>query len=610
MAKGRKSACGPRNNFCSNKRFFRELNGSGNITPPWPPIETGYEYVAEYKNLAHSMTERDGNVIFETAGKIRCIGGWNPAKPGTGWGAYDSTNQQWETSDGGVNWTQIANAPWNPRHNFAHGFTSDGRFWIWGGDGIFGNQTDVWTYDSVNGWVQITADWGLVAGTRISHSFCIHDDYLYLIGGSILDCVRSNDGITWEKMSDLPAALVTANYSNGYACSHRGYIYVLGGDSGGQLKVFRTATGATWEQLPDLAAEFNITTYWCRLFSWADRLWYFAGTGSSGNQRGIWMSDDDGQTWNKHYSFFMLPTHAQGVNTFGSDLYQIAGNSSRSSNRIYRVAYSALANKMVHSVRKAVAGYTGSAMRVRRSSDNAEQDIGFSGISGNDLDISTLAIFVGAGTGYVTKWYDQSGNGIDLVQTTGAWQPLIRSGGTTYTQNGWPAIYFDTSSKYMTYTTAKDLGSRYTISGVMNMNAGAIRRLGYTSNNYYLFYSDGSSTYHASASGGTDKFLKYASGWNPTRGSQKLIEVYRHRNTGWFYENGVKTSMDGAFAASIANTLTQFDTSTDIIQIGGEQGASSFIGYIQELNIKTGVVESDSNVAIQSDINGYFNIYV
>lgn len=47
-----------------------------------------------------------------------------------------------------------------------------------------------------------------------------------------------------------------------------------------------------------------------------------------------------------------------------------------------------------YSLRKLRNAYTGSAVRVRRSSDNSEQDIGF---SGNDFDTATFSSFVGAG---------------------------------------------------------------------------------------------------------------------------------------------------------------------------------------------------------------------
>ena len=67
--------------------------------------------------------------------------------------------------------------------------------------------------------------------------------------------------------------------------------------------------------------------------------------------------------------------------------------------------------------------YTGDSIRVRRASDNAEQDIGFD--ANGDLDTETLLAHCNNSKGYVKTWYDQSGNGNDATQTTTADQPMI-----------------------------------------------------------------------------------------------------------------------------------------------------------------------------------------
>lgn len=77
------------------------------------------------------------------------------------------------------------------------------------------------------------------------------------------------------------------------------------------------------------------------------------------------------------------------------------------------------------SLKKVISTAT-NAIRVRRSNDNAEQDIGF---SGNALDTTALAAFVGSNSAYVTKFYDQTGNGRDAVQATAANQPRIVNAG-------------------------------------------------------------------------------------------------------------------------------------------------------------------------------------
>jgi hypothetical protein len=85
-----------------------------------------------------------------------------------------------------------------------------------------------------------------------------------------------------------------------------------------------------------------------------------------------------------------------------------------------------VAPKSVLSLRKQISTATVS-IRVRRSSDNAEQDIGF---VGGNLDTASLATFVGSNSAYVTTFYDQTGGGFNAVQATAANQPRIVNAGT------------------------------------------------------------------------------------------------------------------------------------------------------------------------------------
>ena len=78
--------------------------------------------------------------------------------------------------------------------------------------------------------------------------------------------------------------------------------------------------------------------------------------------------------------------------------------------------------------KKLIRGYSGALIRIRRSSDNAEQDIGFDG-TGN-LDIAAVSAFVGSNSAYVTKIYRQFGvNASDLAQSTQSAQPRCVNAG-------------------------------------------------------------------------------------------------------------------------------------------------------------------------------------
>lgn len=75
----------------------------------------------------------------------------------------------------------------------------------------------------------------------------------------------------------------------------------------------------------------------------------------------------------------------------------------------------------VYSVRQ-LASWGGNCLRVVRASDSAQLDIGF---VNNVINTATMNSFMGSSTLTCTKWYDQSGNGNDAVQSTVANQPSM-----------------------------------------------------------------------------------------------------------------------------------------------------------------------------------------
>jgi hypothetical protein len=82
--------------------------------------------------------------------------------------------------------------------------------------------------------------------------------------------------------------------------------------------------------------------------------------------------------------------------------------------------------------------YTGPALRVRRGSDNAEQDIPY---AGGLLNTVSLLAFCAATNGFLVRAYDQSGNARDIVQTTPANQPpIVTAGALAVTLNARPGI--------------------------------------------------------------------------------------------------------------------------------------------------------------------------
>lgn len=83
-------------------------------------------------------------------------------------------------------------------------------------------------------------------------------------------------------------------------------------------------------------------------------------------------------------------------------------------------------------LRRISTSYSGPCIRVRRSSDNREDDIGF---VQTDLDIDALLAFASGFDCYVVRWYDQSPQGRDAYQMDATLQPIIVKNGVLVLDN-------------------------------------------------------------------------------------------------------------------------------------------------------------------------------
>ncbi len=95
-------------------------------------------------------------------------------------------------------------------------------------------------------------------------------------------------------------------------------------------------------------------------------------------------------------------------------------------------------------LRKLYSAYEGPAVRVRRSTDDAEMDIGFA--ADGSFDAATANSFKGGGSLFAVTLYDQSGNDRHFSEGTAANQPLVSADGP---DGNW-ALTFDGSNDRMT----------------------------------------------------------------------------------------------------------------------------------------------------------------
>lgn len=200
--------------------------------------------------------------------------------------------------------------------------------------------------------------------------------------------------------------------------------------------------------------------------------------------------------------------------------------------------------------RKLRSSYGGSAIRVRRSSDNSEQDIGFVGTT---LDTSSLTSFVGANNGFITKIYDQTGNGLDCIQSTAWAQPKIVSSGTINTLGGKPAMLFNGSSNYLTTGSNSSL-------------------LNFTSCTMSIVANGATSPSHGSASSfGTvvNEALTYDKGIYYVNGPG-VYEFLNHQTTpGGQYHHVTRF---GTAPDDLSNRINAVDSNQSISSSGGNSG--------------------------------------
>lgn len=107
--------------------------------------------------------------------------------------------------------------------------------------------------------------------------------------------------------------------------------------------------------------------------------------------------------------------------------------------------------EVAYSLRKLSFLHTGAAIRVRREDNDEERDIGF---ANNELDVTSLASFCEGTNGFVTTWYDQSGNFNNATQTNTPLQARIYNSATGVTRDNKenPTVIFNLTQSSQAYS--------------------------------------------------------------------------------------------------------------------------------------------------------------
>lgn len=255
--------------------------------------------------------------------------------------------------------------------------------------------------------------------------------------------------------------------------------------------------------------------------------------------------------------------------------------------------------------------YTGPSMRVRRSSDNAEADVGFSSgsvslsspvsnLSGGSG--STLSDWSGSDSVFCKILYDQSGNGRDFEMTTTANQPRLVNGGTLEVQGTRACLYFDGSNDYLAINSS----DASAVESIMNADTSAalvVNTLG------------GVGMVFGKRSGSNARCFAVLTGWSSTQWTYTLenVNVWTtgisdtgHKIIG-FHRSG--TSVSARANGSLSSSFTVSSGSSSGLTYEINSATSPEQMRFQELVIWPSALSATPIGTLESNQNSHYSVY-
>jgi hypothetical protein len=250
-----------------------------------------------------------------------------------------------------------------------------------------------------------------------------------------------------------------------------------------------------------------------------------------------------------------------------------------------------------YGLRKLRTAYAGACIRVRRASDDAEQDIGFSGES---LDWADAISFKGASTIFVDTWYDQSGNGYDLTQGTTSAQPQLDTSGEE--------IDFDGAGDFLSVASvnlsATDVVSAFHVGKTSSTSTQVIWEHGNNTGKNIVFFINGSQTAFMSidATNNFDTLANWADG-----NYQLLSTIIDRGESGGDVVKSWRNSTNAGSNGGTTGVTGNFDTLTLYV---GTRGTPEYPynGSMKELVLFPSDLTA-SRATAEGNINTYHSIY-
>jgi len=242
-----------------------------------------------------------------------------------------------------------------------------------------------------------------------------------------------------------------------------------------------------------------------------------------------------------------------------------------------------------YSLRKLNSDYTGAAIRVRRSNDSEELDIGFD--SDGNLDIAACDAFFNGSNLTVKKWYDQSGNGNDVTQSTNSAQPLLYNTSGLIPLDGRPALRFVGNDALPFDSTGLDIG---------NMSSFAVFKLSNTTGIQRAIQLSGSPNrwYAPVIAGGNFQYSYAAANITPAANTNNNLHTLIAGAT----QGDAEAFLNGTSAGT--TTLSSGISASGTI---GGSGSDYLNGFIQEVVVYSSD-QSERRLGIERNITNHYDL--
>ena len=245
-----------------------------------------------------------------------------------------------------------------------------------------------------------------------------------------------------------------------------------------------------------------------------------------------------------------------------------------------------------YSLRLLSSTYSGDAVEVYNGTSYA--DIGF---ADGELDTTALATHCGSNDGFVSKWYDQSGNTNDAAQTTTASMPKIYDGTTGIELDNGEAAINGISDSFLAGTLSESIGNTltaFTVANAVSLSGTYDYLAGNNDNTTrnWVFGYDNNVIFSLSPTFST---VSVSAGiWH----QQRLASYALNSGSGTFYFDGT----------SVGSNSPGTNNWGDKIAILNAHGGRYWNGKIQEFILYPSD-QSTNRTDIEDNINTFYNIY-